>query len=45
MSSLTSSKTVMVNFMCQRDWAKGGQVAGKPLFLRVSERESSEERM
>ena len=34
------SMPVMVNFMCQLDWAK---IAGKSLFLGVSVRPSLEE--
>ena len=33
----------MVNFMCQFDWAKDAQIAGKTLFLGVSVRVFLEE--
>ena len=32
------TETVMVNFMCQLDLAKGGQIFGQPFALGVSVR-------
>ena len=32
-AKLTAGGLVIVNFMCQLDWAKGCQIAGKTVFL------------
>ena len=42
-AKLTSSGLVMVNFICQLDWAKGYQIVGKTLFPGISVRLLPEE--